>query len=130
MMSRLCAVLPALALAACTTSMAGDTTATTAATSAAATGKSCFWPSQVNGFTRGPASNQIYVSTGASEKYLFETMGPCPDLNFSETLGFDQFGAGQICSGLDVTLIVPTATGPQRCPVRMIQKVASPGPGS
>ena len=39
-------------------------------------------------------------------------------------MGFDQAGGGTICSGLDVDLIVPTPIGPQRCPVRMIRKLA------
>lgn len=92
-----------------------------------AEGKSCFWVSQVNGFNDAPdaddGGDRIYVNVGVNERYLFETFGPCPDLNWSETIAFDQRTPGQICSGLDVDLIVPTSIGPQRCPVRMISKV-------
>ncbi|MBI1181865.1 MAG: hypothetical protein GC201_15065 [Alphaproteobacteria bacterium] len=86
-------------------------------------GKDCFWLSQVNGFTNA-GRHQVDVHTGPSEVYRFEIMGSCPDLPYTEDMGFDQHGPGQICRGVDVTLIVPTAAGPRRCPVRMIHKLS------
>jgi hypothetical protein len=86
-------------------------------------GKECFWLSQVNGFTDA-GRNRVNVHTGPSEVYEFETMGSCPELPYTEDLAFDQTGPGQICRGIDVTLIVPSAIGPQRCPVRMIRKLS------
>ncbi|MEH6790804.1 DUF6491 family protein [Parasphingorhabdus sp.] len=90
--------------------------------------RSCFFISQVNGFNDAPeagiGSDRIIVNVGVNDKYLFETFGSCPDLNWSETIAFDQRGPGRICQGLDVDLIVPTSIGPQRCPVRMIRKVS------
>lgn len=84
--------------------------------------RQCFFRSQVSGFTHaGPDRIHVHVS---GDTYLFETFGHCPDLNFSETVGFEQKGPGLICSALDVNLIVPTATGPRTCPVRMIRKLS------
>ncbi|WP_324742241.1 DUF6491 family protein [Tsuneonella sp. CC-YZS046] len=92
-----------------------------------ADGRECFWPGDVNGFNTvrdaESGSNRIMVSAGANRRFLFETFGPCPDLNFAENIGFDQHGSGQICRGVDVTLLVPGVTGTQRCPVRMIQRL-------
>ena len=86
-------------------------------------GKECFFLSQVNGFNHA-GRDQIYVHTGPSETYLFRTLGPCPDLDFGEAIGFDQAGGGTICNGIDVDLIVPSTIGPRRCPVAMIRKLA------
>lgn len=94
----------------------------------AESGKDCFFLSEVSGFSSarrlGDArKDRILVHTGPRETYLFETFGSCPDLDFSETLAFDQHGPGQICRGMDVDLIVPGPIGPQRCAVGMIRKL-------
>ena len=90
--------------------------------------RSCFFLSQVNGFNDAPdnenGSDRIIVNVSVNDKYLFETFGSCPDLDWTQTIGFDQRGPGQICQGMDVELIVPTSIGPQRCPVRMIHKLS------
>jgi hypothetical protein len=84
----------------------------------------CFFPSEISGFSHA-GNDRIHVHTGPRDVYLFETFGSCRDLNWSEAIGFDQFGAGSICSGLDLTLVVPSPIGPQRCPVRMIRKLSA-----
>jgi hypothetical protein len=89
----------------------------------------CFFLSQVSGFNdvdgRGERGGDlITVDAGPRDTYLFETFGACPDLDFAETIAFDQDVPGQICSGLAVDLVVPTSIGPQRCPVRMIRKLS------
>lgn len=117
------ALTMALALGGCT---AAETSGPENAPSAEA--RTCFFLSQVNGFNDAPdgeaGRDRIIVSVGAGEKYLFEAFGSCPQLNWSEAIGFDQAGPGQICTGIDVDLIAPTAIGPQRCPVRMIRKLS------
>ncbi|GGD82969.1 DUF6491 family protein [Croceicoccus mobilis] len=124
MLIRSIAIVSTLALAGCTYSQSNDV----ATQSSLAGSRDCFFLSQVSGFDdardieRG--SDRIYVHTGPSETYLFETFGSCPDLNYSETIAFDQNGPGQICRGIDVDLLVPTIIGVQRCPVRMISKLA------
>jgi hypothetical protein len=98
--------------------------ASSAAAQADASGRQCFFLSQVNGYHHVKGSrDRIRVSTGPSDTYEFQVFGLCPYLDDAETMGFDQRGGGTICSGLDVDLIVPTPTGPQRCPVRMIRKL-------
>lgn len=89
----------------------------------ATSGKECFRLSEVSGFNQA-GRDQITVSTGPRETWLFRTLGPCPDLDFGENIGFDQAGGGMICSGIDVDLIVPSSIGPRRCPVAMIRKLA------
>lgn len=100
-----------------------------AAIQSAPPGKSCFFRSQVDGFqhVRGKrrGDDAVIVSAGPGRKYLFETLGPCPDLDWTETIGFDETGAGQICDGLDVTLVVPSSIGPQRCAVKMIRPIST-----
>ena len=87
--------------------------------------RQCFYLSQVSGYNHVKgARDRIRVSTGPRDTYEFEVFGPCPYLDDAETMGFDQAGGGTICRGLDVDLIVPTPIGPQRCPVRMIRKLA------
>ena len=119
----LTAIVAPLALAGCETA-ACDAAADTADNLA----RSCFFLSQVNGFNDAPdvntGSDRIIVNVGVRDKYLFETFGSCPDLNWTQSIGFDQRGPGRICQGLDVDLIVPTSIGPQRCPVRMIRKLS------
>jgi len=85
--------------------------------------KECFFRSQINGFNHA-GKDQIYVHTGPREVYLFQTFPDCHDLDWSENIGIDQVGGGTICSGIDVTLIVPSPIGPRRCEVRMIRKLS------
>lgn len=112
---------PIVLLTACAQNYGAPTTGAKAAP-AAAQADQCFWLSQVSGFTDA-GRDRIFVHTGPNDVYLFETFGPCPELNYSEQLAFEQTSPGTICRGLDVNLIVPTGIGPQRCPVRMISKL-------
>ncbi|VWX52810.1 DUF6491 family protein [Novosphingobium sp. 9U] len=106
---------------------AATTEPTSVASAGASAGRQCFYRSQVNGFQhvrkQARGSDGVIVSVGANQRYLFETLGPCPDIDWSETIGFDQTGPGQICDGLDVTLVVPSTIGPRRCAVQMIRPI-------
>lgn len=84
--------------------------------------RDCFFLSQISGYTHA-GRNKIRVSTGPSKTYEFETLGSCPELNHAEMMGFDPAGAGTICRGIDIDLIVPTSIGPRRCAVSMIRKI-------
>ncbi|SMF73872.1 DUF6491 family protein [Allosphingosinicella indica] len=83
--------------------------------------KQCFFANSVNGFTNA-GKNRIHVHTGPRDVYLFE-VAACPNINFSQRLALQPIGGGSICSGIDVTLIVPNIAGAQKCPVRMIRKL-------
>ena len=85
--------------------------------------RECFQLAAVSGYTHA-RNNRVYVSVGPSETYLFQTMGPCPDLDWAENIGLDPATAGPICTGIDIDLIVPSSIGPRRCPVSMIRKLA------
>lgn len=115
--------LPALALVAAAVVSGCTGEERPAQASSASEDRSCFWPSQVSGFTDA-GREQVYVQTGPNDVYLFQIFGTCPDLNFTETLALKTRGTGMVCSGLDVDLIVPSTIGPQRCPVRMIRKLS------
>ena len=84
--------------------------------------RDCFFLSQVSGFNDA-GRDTIHVNVGPSRTYEFKTFGACPQLDFSETIAFDQKGPGTICRGMDVDLIVPTSIGPRRCPVSMIRRL-------
>lgn len=85
--------------------------------------RECFQLASVSGYTHAK-NNRVYISTGPRETYLFQTLGPCPDLDWAESIALDPATAGPICTGLDVDLIVPSTIGPHRCPVSMIRKLA------
>ena len=87
-------------------------------------GKQCFFLSEVSGFNAA-GRDRIMVNVGAGKRYLFRTLGSCPDIDFTENIGFDQRpGGGTICDGMDVDLIVLSTIGPRRCPVAMIRQLA------
>lgn len=91
-------------------------------------GRACFFVQQVSGYREAPDSpdgnERIFVDVGASDTYLFETFGACPELDWSWQIGFDTRSFTSICDGRDVDLIVrDPAMGPRRCPVRMITKL-------
>lgn len=95
-------------------------------TPSAPAARECFQLAAVSGYNhvRDNRTDRIYVHTGPRDTYLFQTMGPCPDLGWAENIGLDPTTAGPICTGIDVDLIVPGAIGPRRCPVAMIRKLA------
>jgi hypothetical protein len=125
MIIRIAGAAAVLALAVSCASYAGAPEQAPDSAAASASGRECFYLSQVNGYSHVKGSrDRIRVSTGPNDRYEFEVFGPCPYLGDTEAMGFDQAGGGTICSGIDVDLIVPTPIGPQRCPVRMIRKLA------
>jgi hypothetical protein len=85
--------------------------------------RECFQLSMVSGYSHA-RDNRVYVHTGPRETYLFQTLGSCPELSWAENIGLDPATAGPICTGIDIDLIVPSTTGPHRCAVSMIRKLA------
>lgn len=85
--------------------------------------RECFQLAAVSGYSHA-RNNRVYVHAGPGDTYLFQTLGPCPDLEWAEGIALDPATTAPICSGLDVDLIVPSTIGPRRCPVSMIRKLA------
>jgi len=95
-----------------------------------AAGRQCFFAAQVTGFRNiddvgGQESDRrILIDVGARDTFEFQLQSRCPELRFARSIAFDQTGAGRICDGLDVDLIVPDDNlGPQRCRVTMIRRL-------
>ena len=92
-------------------------------------GRECFYPRQVTGFRNAPESedgaSRIWVDLRAGETFEFDLVGPCRELAFARTIGFDTgMGVGRVCSGLEVDLLVPDPNlGTQRCAVSRIRRL-------
>ncbi|WAT17658.1 DUF6491 family protein [Aurantiacibacter sp. MUD11] len=90
------------------------------------TERACFFAREVNGFSHAPSSpggdDRIWVSTGVSERWLLETRGTCPELDFSQQIALDVRGSGSVCTGQLEMLLVPNVMRGDfdRCPVRVL----------
>ncbi len=86
-------------------------------------GRRCFLPSQVNGFdARG--RDAVDVTVGVDQIYRLEIIGTCPDIDWSQRIAIRSIGGGPwVSSGLDAELLVPSATGVQRCPVTAVRRL-------
>jgi len=93
-----------------------------AATAGDAGRSSCFFPSEVNGW-RAAGDQTVYVRVGVNRVFQMKLMGPCPDIDWSETIGIEHRGAATICSGLDATIISRSTIGPRRCPVTALREL-------
>ena len=93
------------------------------------TERACFFAREINGFSDAPESHggrdRLYISTGVSERWLLETWGSCPELDFSLAVGLDARGSTSICTGQMETLVVPSTIPDtlDRCPVRVLGRV-------
>lgn len=85
----------------------------------------CFWPTQVSGFSdAGP--DKALVRIGFKETYEITLSPGCPDVNYAMNLGIRARSGGRVCSGRDVELVVPEASGNsgRRCLVRTIRRLS------
>lgn len=92
------------------------------AKSALSTRTDCFFNRQVRNFTTANDDKTIYVRAG-KDSYRLETFGRCVDLSNALEIGFDSHPTSSICSAQDVTLLVHSSMGPQRCAVRSLEKL-------
>lgn len=97
-------------------------TVASAAAPAAKASRQCFWTHSVNGFT-AVDDRTVNLRVGVKDVYQLELLGPCPDVNWAETIAIQSRGSSTICSGLDATIISPSTIGPQRCAVRNVRKL-------
>ena len=87
--------------------------------------KSCFYSRELQSWSEA-GDNTVNLRVGINDFYQLKLIGACPDLKFAETVGLETHGGNFICSGLDVTLIVPrevTHTVPDRCMGTSLRKL-------
>lgn len=88
--------------------------------------RSCFWASQVSGFTTaGP--DRALVGIGGREVWELTLSPGCNDVDWAMRIGIRSRGTDRICSGADAELLVPSASGSstQRCLVRGVRKLSA-----
>lgn len=93
------------------------------------TERQCFFSRQVNGYADapdGPRGDRIYITTGPNDRWLVETFGACPELDWTYAIGLDTRGPSSLCTGDTATLIVPRGIDrtPDRCTVTVLGKMA------
>lgn len=95
--------------------------------------RQCFFTRQINGYSEAPdgpgGEDRLYVRTGVNDRFLLETFGPCPDLDWSLSIALDtRFSGTNLCSGETVTVLVPQSVGgiTDRCTARVLGKVVEP----
>lgn len=91
----------------------------------AAAPRQCFFTSQVNGF-QADDERTVFVNVGVSDVYRLELAGPCPDVDWSQSIGIAPRGGGSsVCAGFDAELVVPQASGgTRRCQIRSVAKLS------
>lgn len=82
----------------------------------------CFWPHEIRRYSSA-GTDSLYVEVGAGERYLVETLGPCPDLDFSFRVGLHNRGGGPICSPAGLEIVIPDPAGTRTCSVASIREV-------
>lgn len=85
----------------------------------------CFWNSQVTGFSdAGP--DRAIVNIGSRESWELELSPGCPDVDYAQRIGIVSRGGSRICTGANVELVVPDASGSgsRHCLVRNIRKLS------
>jgi hypothetical protein len=91
----------------------------------AAPQRECFNANAVSGFSAGD-EHAIYVRVGAHKVFELETLGACPNLDWTQRIGLKSRGSSFVCTGMDVDLIVPQdgMGHPLRCAVRAMRRLS------
>jgi hypothetical protein len=83
----------------------------------------CFYSRNVTSFA-APDDKNLYVRVGVRDVYHFEMFGPCPDIDWNQSLALVATPGPWICNGMDADVITHSpGLGRQRCPVRHMQKL-------
>jgi hypothetical protein len=95
------------------------------------TDRHCFFTRTIDGYNDapdGPMGDRLYITTGPRDRWLFETYGICPQLDWSHQIALDTRSDISLCTGDTATLLVPRGPGsrPERCTVRLLGKVIEP----
>lgn len=116
-----------IAVTALSLTLAAACAPSTPATDASGQPRACFFISQVDGFGEGPpGSNAIFIRSGVSDTFELQSLGGCPDIDWSLRIGLDpSYGTGSRCVGDTVGLLVPRSTGGvDRCLARVTRKLS------
>lgn len=108
----------ALAISACAPTMGGTETAAMTTEP-----RECFFTRNVNGFS-APDNDTLYLRVGVNDVYEMQMFGTCPEMDWAQSLAIQSRSGSTVCSGMDATIIAPTAIGAQRCPVRAVRKLS------
>jgi hypothetical protein len=112
---------------ACVAALIACGTAGAAAAETASHARQCFFSSELSSW-REVGDKQVNLRVGVSDVYRLDLIGHCLDLPFAETIGIEtRGGSSEICSGLDVNLIVPqreTHAFPERCMATSLRKLS------
>lgn len=106
----------ALGGAACAEQHASSAADVGAPASARTSGRvqNCFRPRDIRNW-RAPDNRTVYLRTVANNVYRLGLMGPCPNVNWAQSLGVRSPGGTMICSALEMTIVSPSSIGPRRC---------------
>ncbi|TIX49750.1 DUF6491 family protein [Alteraurantiacibacter aquimixticola] len=122
--------IPALAAMAMLATACAQTDAEPRTIAGVDTERQCFFTNTISGYTSAPdgpdGEERLIVTTGPSDDWLFEVVGPCNDLDFAHRIAFDLRGRSTLCTGQTETLLVPSSipsSRVERCTVRMLGKV-------
>jgi hypothetical protein len=86
--------------------------------------RTCFWASEVTGFSdAGP--DRALVRIARRETWELTLAPGCPDVDWAMRIGIQSRGGDRICTGANAELLVPNASGSsvQRCLVRNVRKL-------
>ena len=90
---------------------------------AAGTGR-CFNAATVNNFHAVNRSTVI-VTVGVNHNYLLDVLETCPQIDWTLRVGLrSTSGSNWVCQGQDAELLVPGATGIDRCPVLGVRPIS------
>lgn len=113
--------LSCLAIVGTTACSTPDTTQT--ASTAGSGQKQCFHTSDVRTFSDAGGS-KVLVSIGRRDVWELTVAPGCPRIDFTSRLAVVARGSSYICSGSDVDILVPNASGrgTQSCRVQEVRK--------
>ncbi|MGI8944195.1 MAG: DUF6491 family protein [Qipengyuania sp.] len=125
------ALVPAAALA-CVSCVQAEGEVVPEETVAYSADRACFFTRQIDGYGSAPdgphGAERLYVRTSARERFLLETYGPCPGIDWSLQIGLDTRFQSSLCTGDTATLVIPRSIdgGTERCTARVLGRALEP----
>jgi hypothetical protein len=125
-MNRLSPTASAVLGLACATALLSPAAASAeeAAPTAAPGARSCFSSGQISNFAAS-GDQALNLRVGVGDYYQLKLLGRCLELPWAQAIGLQtRRGADFVCSGLDVTVIVPRpGGGRERCMATDLRKL-------